>query len=71
MNRDQMSEQDLDVARARTAYFGLCDHVRDVHGVTCHGNAGQVEQAHRRAHAAEGTDSHDAWRLPEPGEVLR
>lgn len=62
---------DNDIARLRTAYFGLCDHVRDAHGIVVHGSANTVEAAHMRAHRTEGTAWHNAWRLPEPGEMLR
>lgn len=58
--------------RLYLAYRGLCDHVREVHGIDAPGTAGQVEAVHQRAHAREGTPWHsDAWRLPEPSQETR
>ncbi len=55
-----------ELERLRAAYFSLCAHLRETHGVEpCVGTAGQVEAQHQRAHADEGSSWHlDAWRLP-------
>ena len=56
--------------RLRAAYFALCAHVQDTHGVFPSGSAGQVEAQHQAAHAREGTPWHpDAWRPPEHRDV--
>lgn len=54
-----------ELERLRAAYFALCAHVRDVHGLRPWGSANHVEAQHQAAHAAEGTPWHpDAYQLP-------
>jgi hypothetical protein len=54
-----------ELERLRVAYFALCAHVRNVHGLTPSGSANHVEAQHQAAHAAEGSPWHaDAYRLP-------
>ena len=64
-DRDEPAADAAELERLRIAYFGLCAHVRDVHGVDPCGSASQVEVQHQAAHAREGSRWHpDAWRLP-------
>lgn len=65
-----MTERDWEhIARLRAAYFELCAHVRDVHGIDASGTAGQVEAVHQLAHAREATRWHtDAWKLSDGQE---
>lgn len=55
-----------ELAWLRACYQALRDHVHADHELTVTGNANQIEAAHLRAHRAQGSAWHDAWRLPRP-----